>query len=202
QPDPLGLSGGLNSYVYALNNPLSYIDPEGQFPLIALLQPMAYLVGGWATGEAMDYLISYLPDNECNPILSPQRWANAMTYAVGIGVTHKGISLGVKAWKGAKYSDAKIFRIAERVYPQLVDPRMGRLAGGLTKKDLQELANSPIARRYLDAKSMHINVIQEVDNKLLRITVPNDEMKIISVGPIRKNQLNNLIKRNRYIPIK
>ncbi|MCL9667287.1 hypothetical protein L2C91_02675 [Rosenbergiella epipactidis] len=47
----------------------------------------------------MDYLISYLPDNECNPLLSPQRWANAMTYAVGIGITHKGISLGVKAWK-------------------------------------------------------------------------------------------------------
>ncbi|KMV72462.1 hypothetical protein AI29_11035 [bacteria symbiont BFo2 of Frankliniella occidentalis] len=47
----------------------------------------------------MDYLISYLPDNECNPLLSPQRWANAMTYAVGIGVTHKGIRSGYNVWK-------------------------------------------------------------------------------------------------------
>ncbi|WP_241595320.1 hypothetical protein [Rosenbergiella epipactidis] len=60
---------------------------------------MAYLVGGWAAGEAIDYLISYLPDNECNPLLSPQRWANAMTYAVGIDVTHKGIRSGYKVWK-------------------------------------------------------------------------------------------------------
>ena len=61
---------------------------------------MAYFVGGWAAGEAMDYLISYLPDNECNPLLSPQRWANAMTYAVGIGITHKGIKSGYNVWKG------------------------------------------------------------------------------------------------------
>jgi len=27
-----------------------------------------------------------------------------MTYAVGIGITHKGISLGVKAWKGRAFS--------------------------------------------------------------------------------------------------
>ncbi len=108
QPDPLGLSGGLNSYVYALNNPLSYIDPEGQFPLIALLKPMAYFVGGWAVSEAMDYLISYLPDNECNPLLSPQRWANAMTYAVGIGITHKGIKAGYKVWKGRAFSRSTV----------------------------------------------------------------------------------------------
>jgi len=47
----------------------------------------------------MDYLISYLPENECNPLLSPQRWANAMTYVVEIGVTHKGIRSGYNVWK-------------------------------------------------------------------------------------------------------
>ncbi|WP_241574257.1 RHS repeat-associated core domain-containing protein, partial [Rosenbergiella nectarea] len=100
QPDPLGLSGGLNSYVYALNNPLSYIDPEGQFPLIALLKPMAYFVGGWAAGEAMDYFISYLPDNECNPLLSPRNWAQTMSDFIPAGAVYRGIKEASAAWKG------------------------------------------------------------------------------------------------------
>ncbi len=29
QKDPLGLEGGINSYAYAANNPLTYIDPDG-----------------------------------------------------------------------------------------------------------------------------------------------------------------------------
>ncbi|WP_379554153.1 RHS repeat-associated core domain-containing protein [Qipengyuania sp. DGS5-3] len=33
QADPIGLGGGSNNYVYALNNPVNYMDPDGLSPL-------------------------------------------------------------------------------------------------------------------------------------------------------------------------
>src|SRR5262249_10878471 len=50
-----------------------------------------------------------------------------------------------------------------RVSGQLADPRMGSLQGKLTADDINQLVNNPSARRFWDARSNNINVIQEVD---------------------------------------
>lgn len=53
----------------------------------------------------------------------------------------------------------------------------------------------------MDVRTGHINVIQEVEGKLIQITVPRDEMRIISVGPIRPNQVKNLLGKGDFVPL-
>jgi filamentous hemagglutinin len=61
--------------------------------------------------------------------------------------------------------------------------------------------NNTNALRVLDKTSGHINVIQQIEGRLVRITTTADKTKIISVGPIRQNQVNNLIANGRFVPL-
>jgi hypothetical protein len=76
--------------------------------------------------------------------------------------------------QGARAGAGIAFAVAPRVAEQLVNPRLGQLAGRLTPGRLHELLSNPTAQRFLDVKSGHINVIQEVEGVLLRITTPRD----------------------------
>jgi hypothetical protein len=96
---------------------------------------------------------------------------------------------------------SRTFGIADRVAGQLDDVRLGSLRGQLGPDDLQRLVNAPGAQRYYDTATGNINVIQQVDDVLLRITTASDEFKIISVGPIRPNQVTNGVTNGRFVPI-
>ncbi|MFM7537147.1 MAG: hypothetical protein ACKO91_15320 [Acidimicrobiales bacterium] len=96
---------------------------------------------------------------------------------------------------------SRTFGIADRVAGQLDDVRLGSLRGQLGPDDLQRLVNAPGAQRYFDTATGNINVIQQVDDVLLRITTASDEFKIISVGPIRPNQVTNGVTNGRFVPI-
>jgi len=59
--DSIGLAGGLNQYVYVEGNPMSYIDPNGEFPLPLIFGALAGIFYGTDTdtpGAATDEMIN------------------------------------------------------------------------------------------------------------------------------------------------
>ncbi len=78
----------------------------------------------------------------------------------------------------------------------------GRFNGNLSLERLDELASSPNLERFIDARTNNINVYVASEfsqGSYLRITVPLDGMRIVSIGFNGKNQITNLINRGILI---
>jgi RHS repeat-associated protein len=186
--DPLDFDAGdTNLYAYAFADPINLTDPSGQI---------------------VDTIVdaSFIAYDAATLALGCGSWSSLGMDAIGLAiplVTGLGHADDVAriAGKGPAPTASSAFDVAPRVADQLVDPRLDSLAGRLTSDELQRLVNAPSARRYYDATTNHINVIQEVDGRLLRITTMSDSMTIISVGPIRSRGVENGVRRGRYVPL-
>ena len=94
-----------------------------------------------------------------------------------------------------------IFEIHPRVLTQLDDPRLGAFTSELNPEALQDLAHNPRAQYMMDTVSGHVNIVQEIDGVLLRLTTESDELKIIPVGRMRPSQLRNGLSQGRFVVI-
>jgi RHS repeat-associated protein len=75
QKDPIGMAGGINLYRYAANNPVDWIDPEGEFFHLVIMA-----VGAVETTLALHKFLSVMPHSKGleelynDPIPKPHYW--------------------------------------------------------------------------------------------------------------------------------
>ena len=105
---------------------------------------------------------------------------------------------------GAWVHNGDCWEFAERVEEQLLDSRLGSLAGKFSKDDIIAMANAKNALRVIDEGSdaLHVNIIQEVEGVNLRITVTSDTARrIISVGRVKTKDIIKYLAYGRWRPI-
>lgn len=109
QPDPIGLAGGPNVYSYVGQDPLTFIDPSGENPVVIAIIFGALLGGG---ADLLGQYLEYRHSGSCGGF-RPNLWAIGVSAAFGgaaggFGVPLAGIrALGPRvaalAYNGAKF---------------------------------------------------------------------------------------------------
>jgi len=84
--DPIGLGGGANSYKYAGNDPLTYVDPSGEVPLLLIIP---------AIGGAINGAISGAEEYSCSGNLSDALRAFGRGFVSGAVGTAAGLGVAL-----------------------------------------------------------------------------------------------------------
>lgn len=221
----------MNLYTYSWNNSLKYFDPSGNEPITILalwaaavsaspdtqidMQFIAddlsrgdYLAAGLdAIGTAIPGVsgVSKIGDDVAKVVgkgLDDIGKASKKLFNIDLQLFAKGTSevgeLLIKA--GDKTPNG--WKLTQHSVDQLTGSRFG---GKLTLNRLDELINSSDATRVIDGRSGNINIYvnSEFSSKnLMRITVPMDGQRIVSVGFERLNRITKFIDTGKFIPIK
>lgn len=84
-PDPIGLAGGINPYVYADNNPVNYMDPKGLF--------VHSLISGVTAGGVVGgiTLVTEIAKGTQLDNAAQKAFMSGVTSGVGVGLATSGI---------------------------------------------------------------------------------------------------------------
>jgi len=98
QPDPLGLIDGASVYGYALQSPMRWTDPRGEFI------PLLWMGLGWMVGEAMSYSYKCLCGERTNTVL---RYVTLGAFGEVFGPSFpKGVRPMGSSWGTSLFSQA------------------------------------------------------------------------------------------------
>lgn len=96
----------------------------------------------------------------------------------------------------------KGWKLTQHSVEQLTGDRFG---GKLTLQRLDELIDSSDAMRVIDTRTNNINVYVNSEfskSSMLRVTVPTEGQRIISVGFEPLKRINKFIEAEKFIPMK
>jgi hypothetical protein len=118
----------------------------------------------------------------------------AIGLALGIGGPAAGAAYGAVAG-GTALTQLAIYTLP--VVTSAID-KLQKL--GISIYEAGQIVGSPTAQRLIDtANGGNINVVQQVGEKLVRITTDPSGQRIISAGIIQARNINNSIASGRFI---